>query len=84
MNVGEYLGPTGRTTRVIVTESRSLAHHRVLDRPERGGGAGRDADLVVDVLNVVIGRFGGDEETIRDLTGRESSRGQPEDIDLAG
>ena len=43
----------------------------VLHRPQRGGGAGRDADLVVDVLDVVIGGLGRDEEPVGDLARRE-------------
>ena len=34
-----------------------LPHHRVLRGPERGRGTRRDADLVVDVLNVMVGRL---------------------------
>ena len=34
---------------------KQLAHDVVLDRPQRGGRPRRDADLRVDVLDVVVG-----------------------------
>jgi hypothetical protein len=36
----------------------------VLHGPKRGGGSCRHADLVVDVLDVVIGSLRGDEELV--------------------
>jgi Aldo/keto reductase family len=54
----------------------------VLDRPERGGGSGRDADLRVDVLDVVVGGLGGDDESVGDLAGREATRGELEHVDF--
>ena len=54
----------------------------VLHRPESGGGSGRDADLRVDVLDVVVGRLGGDDEPVGDLAGREATRGELEHVDL--
>ena len=44
----------------------------VLHRPERGGGSGRDADLGVDVLDVVVGGLGRDDEPVGDLARREA------------
>lgn len=39
-------------------EPSTYAHHALLHRPQRGRGAGRDTDLVVDVLDVMIGGLG--------------------------
>ena len=44
----------------------------VLHRPQGGRGSGRYADLAVDVLDVVVGGLGRDEEPIGDLAGRVS------------
>ena len=55
----------------------------MLHRPERGGGAGRDADLGVDVLDVVIGGLRRDVEPIGDLPRREPLRREPQHIDFA-
>jgi hypothetical protein len=55
----------------------------VLHRPESGGGSGRDADLRVDVLDVVVGGLGGDDESVGDLAGREATRGELEHVDLS-
>jgi len=54
----------------------------VLHRPESGGGSGRDADLRVDVLDVVVGGLGRDHEPVGDLAGREATRGEFEHVDL--
>jgi hypothetical protein len=50
----------------------------VLHGPECGGTS-RYSDFVVDVLNVVIGGFRGDEELVGDLLRRESSCGEAQD-----
>ena len=55
----------------------------MLHGPQSGGGSCRDADLVVDVLDVVVGRFRRDVEPIRDLARRESPRRESQHIDLA-
>jgi ABC-type branched-subunit amino acid transport system substrate-binding protein len=55
----------------------------VLHGPEGGGRARRDTDLIVDVLDVVIGGLRGDEELIADLLRGESARGQAQNIDFA-
>lgn len=62
---------------------RRSAHHALLHRPQRRGGPGRDANLVVNVLDVVIGRLGRDEESIRNLTRRETAGGEAQDVNLA-
>lgn len=54
----------------------------VLHRPERRGCTRRHADLRVHVLNVVVGRLGGDEELLGDRDHRESSRRELEHLDL--
>ena len=55
----------------------------MLHGPKRGGGSCRHTDLVVDVLDVVIGGLPGDEELVGDLLRRESSCGEAQDIDFA-
>src|SRR4051794_32235974 len=47
---------------------------RVLHGPERGRGSRRNADLGVDVLDVVVGGLGRDVEAVGDLAGREPPR----------
>jgi len=56
----------------------------VLDREERGGTAGRDADLRLDVLRVVICGLGGDHEPVGDLPGGEAGCQQPEHLGITG
>ena len=56
----------------------------VFDGEERCGAAGRDADLGVDVLYVMVDGLGGDYETVGDLAGGETECEEPEDVDLAG
>src|SRR4051794_19116602 len=55
---------------------------RVLHGPECGRGPRRNADLGVDVLDVVVGGLGRDVEAVGDLTGREPLRRKAQDIDL--
>lgn len=55
----------------------------MLHGPQSGGGASRCADVVVDMLDVVIGGLRGDEEIVGDLLRRESSCGKAQDIDFA-
>src|SRR4026207_1715488 len=45
----------------------SLGDDGVLHGPQRGGGAGRDADLVVDVVGGVVGGRGGGACRVADL-----------------
>ena len=56
----------------------------MLDREERGGTAGRDADLRLDVLRVVICGLGGDHEPVGDLPGGEAGCQQPEHLGITG
>ena len=56
----------------------------VLDGEERGGAAGRDADLRVDVLHVVVGGLRRDHEPVGDLAGGQPEGEQPEHLGLAG
>jgi hypothetical protein len=48
----------------------------VLHGPKRGGRPCRHTDLVVDVLDVVIGGLPGDEQLVGDLLRGESSCGE--------
>ena len=60
------------------TDGKSLTslHDGVLHRPQRRGRARRDADLVVDMLNVMIGRLRRDEEPVGNLLRREAASRQ--------
>lgn len=58
-------------------------NHGVLHGPERGGRARRDANLVVDVLDVMIGGLGGDVEPIGNLLRRQPLGRQAQHVDLA-
>ena len=60
-----------------------LLHYALLHRPEGGSRARRDVDLVVDVLNVVVGSLGGDNQSIGDGLGGETSRGKPTAVVVA-
>jgi hypothetical protein len=55
----------------------------VLYRPERRGGPGGQADLAVDVLDVVIGRLRHDVEPIADLAGPQPPGREPQHVQLA-
>ena len=55
----------------------------VLHRPQRCGGARRDPDLRVDVLDVVIGGLRRDVELLGDRLRRETSGREVKDLDLA-
>src|SRR6476469_6271468 len=63
--------------------SAGLADDSVLHRPKRGGSAGRDADLVVDVLDVVIGGLRRDEEPIGNRLRRQAPRRKAQHVDFA-
>ena len=68
--------------RIVLSEPVSA--DAVLDGEERGGTAGRNADLGADVLHVMVGCLGGDCEPLGDLAGGETEREEPEHVDLAG
>src|ERR1044072_3734105 len=68
-HVDAPMSDLARRTRAIRTRS---ADDALLYGPQRGGSSRRHADLVVDVLDVVIGGFGRDEQPIADL-----ARGEP-------
>src|SRR5689334_15939946 len=55
----------------------------VLGREQGGRRAGRDADLRVDVLDVVADRLRRDLELPGDLLVEQAAREQPQDLDLA-
>ena len=60
-----------------------LARDQIMfHREESGGGAGGDADLVVDVLDVVLGRFGGDRQAPGDFLIRVSLRDEAQHLDF--
>jgi hypothetical protein len=65
--------------------STELPAHQevVLDREEDSRGAGRNTDLVVDMLHVVLGGTTGDPEAATDLGVRASFHDKPQDLDLA-
>jgi Asp-tRNA(Asn)/Glu-tRNA(Gln) amidotransferase A subunit family amidase len=50
-------------------------------REENGGAAGGTADLGVDVLNVAVGGFGGDDQLPGDLCGGQPGGSQPQHFD---
>ena len=64
--------------------SRLRGEDAVLDSEKRGGTPGRDADLRVDVLHVVICGLRRNHESVGDLPGREPEGKQPEHSGLAG
>lgn len=55
----------------------------MLEGEQGGGGAGRDADLGVDVLDVVLGRTSGDVEPLSNLPVRASGGQLLQHLDLA-
>jgi hypothetical protein len=55
----------------------------VLHGPERGRGSRRDADLGVDVLDVVVDGLGRDAEPVGDLASGEALRRETQDVNLA-
>src|SRR4051794_29799781 len=57
-------------------------HEAVLGGVERGGGAGLDADLLVDVLDVVADRLGRDVKLAGDEAVQAPAGGQREDLRL--
>src|SRR5688572_8127493 len=65
--------------------STELPAHQevVLDREEDGRGTGRSADLVIDMLHVVLGGTTRNPEALPDLRIRASFHDKPQDLDLA-
>src|SRR5690349_13983228 len=62
----------------------SLSAHQVMFHGEqRGAGAGRDADLGVDMLDMVVGSLGRDRQRVGDLPGRVAAREQAQHLQLA-
>jgi hypothetical protein len=83
------LGPapvrvSGRRQGCWRADHASGGEDAVLDREERGGTAGRDADLRVDVLRVLICGLGGDHEPVGDLPGGEAGCQQAEHLGITG
>jgi hypothetical protein len=58
------------------------AEQVVLHGEQRGRGAGRNADFVVNVLDVMAGGFGGDAETVCDFAVGKPTRQQPQHVDF--
>ncbi len=61
----------------------SLLNEAALKRVEGGAGAGRDADLGIKALDVIVRGLGRDLEKAGRLLGRMPGRDQPQDLDLA-
>ena len=73
--------PTQQNQRL---KAELLAHQKVvLDGEEDSRGAGRNADLAVDMLHVVLGGTAGDAEAAPYLGVRASFSDEPQDLDLA-
>ena len=60
----------------------SVLHEAVLKREQRRADAGRDPDLVVDVLDVVVHRLRRHEQGLRHLTVGEPTDHKTEHFDL--
>jgi len=61
----------------------SLLHQSALKGVEGGAGTGRHADLGIEILDVIVGRFGRDFELAGRFLGGVSGCDQPQDFDLA-
>ena len=61
----------------------SLLHQAALEGVEGRAGAGGDADLGIEALDVVVGGLGRDIELAGRFLGRVAGRDQPQDLDLA-
>ena len=61
----------------------TVGHEIVLHGEERRRGPGRDADLGVDVLGVVLGRAAGNEQPLGDLGVAAPGGDQREDLRFA-
>src|SRR5262245_39990035 len=59
------------------------AQEPVLDREDRGGGARRDSELVVDVLDVMTGGLRRDAERVGHLLVRLAARDETQHFDFA-
>src|ERR1044071_8511766 len=66
-----------------IPASRSRRGDALLDRPGRDLGAGAEAELVEDVLDVGVGGALGDHELVGDLAVGQPPRDQGGDLDLA-
>ena len=55
----------------------------MLDREEDSRGTGGNADLVIDMLHVVLGGTTRNPEALPDLGVRASFHDKPQDLDLA-
>ena len=77
--------PRARKRAATTASTRDVGpgHQAMLHREQRGAGARRDADLAVGILDVAIGRLGGDPEPLRDLLGVQSASQQPDDFGFA-
>ena len=60
-----------------------LLHQAALEGVESRGGPGGDADLGIEVLDVVVGGLGRDLEQAGRFLGRMPGRDQPQHLDLA-
>src|SRR5947209_2764449 len=75
--------PEFRSSETTRLKGRRLANDGVLHGPKSGGGSCRHTDLVVNVLDVMIGGLRRDEEPIGDRLRRESPRREAQHVDLA-